>query len=800
MLFKRKPSRKKVTRKKKTVRKKARATKSSRSKMKRSTKRQAGLLRRWWRGLLAVGLLGLLLTFAYSIHLSQSVRVAFDGKRWSIPARVFARPLELYVGAQISDEQLRYELGLLGYRAVSKVSDNAQWSESNGVYQIASRAFEFWDGPQWGQKLRVVLQNDQVVELDDAGTRQSLDIVRLEAPSIGSIYPAHREDRILVRRSEIPDHLVAALLAVEDRRFYEHWGIDPRGLARAMFNNLRAGRVVQGGSTLTQQLVKNFLLSSERSITRKVNEALMAFIVESRYSKDEILEAYVNEIFLGQDRERSIHGFGLAAQFYFNRPLHELRLHETALLVGMVKGASYYNPRRNPVRAKTRRNVVLTAMADQRYITQAQAERAKKAPLGVTQQGKVKDHRYPAFIQMVRDQLRRDYHDEDLTSEGLRIFTTLDPWAQRQASVSANEQLSLIESKRKIKKGTLEMAMVMVSPQGGEVRALLGSRNPSSAGFNRALLAQRPIGSLVKPAVYLAALAQPDRYSLTTLLNDKAVDIKMPNGSRWQPKNYDKKEYGNVPLYQGLMRSLNLSTVDLGLSVGLENVVEMVEKLGITEGKAQPYPSLLLGAVSLSPVEVAQMYQTISAGGYRAPLRAIREVLDAKNQPLQRYGLEVTQVVDNKPVFVLESAMKQVVDQGTARGLKRYLGENPNLAGKTGTTDDLRDSWYAGFGGDHVAVVWVGRDDNKPTGLTGSSGALPIYGQTLRRLGYSPLIQEPPSGVNYEWVDESADLLAGPNCSESMRLPFIQGSEPKRSRACAGGGSSRAGLLDRLFN
>ena len=752
--------------------------------------------RRIWRWLAGLAVLGLLLFGGYLLYLSQQVRVAFDGKRWAVPARVYARPLELYEGAALSAAQLRHELQILGYRKVRRVRAGAQWAGGGSRFVVRTRPFRFWDGEQPGLYLDIRLAGGQVSRLRDERGRP-LDIVRLEPAVIGSIYPAHREDRVLVRRADLPDGLVEALLAVEDRRFFSHHGIDPRGIARAVWSNLRAGGMVQGGSTLTQQLVKNFFLTPERSLWRKFNEALMALIVESRYSKDEILEAYANEVYLGQDGARAIHGFGLAAWFYFNRPLKELELHELALLAGLVKGASYYNPRRHPQRALQRRNLVLDLMARQGFIGEKAARRAKARPLGVTARGHGRQHRYPAFIQLVRRQLARDYREEDLTSEGLRIFTTLDPWEQKVAVDGVAGTLKRLEKGYRIPAGRLQGAMVIVSPQGGEVRALVGGRRAGVSGFNRALDARRPVGSLVKPAVYLTALAQPRRYTLATLLDDEPVRLKLPDGSLWKPRNFDRRTHGKVPLHRALAQSLNLATVHLGLDLGLDAVIDTLHRMGL-EKEVEPYPSLLLGAIPMAPIEVAQLYQTIAAGGFRAPLRAIREVLDADDRPLQRYPLEVEQTLDPVATFLLTANLQEVVQAGTAQRLKRYLGDDFPVAGKTGTTDDLRDAWFAGFGGDRVAVVWVGRDDNKPTGLTGSRGALPVFGQVMRDLRLAPLEALPPPGVEYHWIEADTGRLSAEGCEGAIQLPFARGSAPALRSDCAG--SDGPGLLERLLD
>ena len=771
---------------------KRRSGKGRKGRSRRATARPRRTLLKWGLGL---GLLATLLLGGYSLYLAKEVRVKFEGKRWAVPARVYARPLDLYVGAAVDAEQLATELGELGYRKVTQPAKVAQWSRKGGRFLLRTRPFRFWDEEAPAAYLDVRIADGVVTGLRDGANGRELDLARLEPVPIGSIYPAHNEDRVLVRRQDLPDHLVQALLAVEDRQFFEHPGIDLRAIARAGWSNLRAGHAVQGGSTLTQQLVKNFFLTPERSLWRKFNEALMALILEARYDKDEILEAYANEIFLGQDGERAIHGFGLASYFYFNRPLQELSLPETALLVGLVRGASYYNPRRHPDRAKARRDLVLEQMAGQGMLDAATLAKAKAAPLGVGAQGRHSDHSYPAFVDLVRRQLQRDYREDDLTSEGLRIFTTLDPWAQRQAQRLLDDQLDRLGGKMD---GQLQGAVVLVGAQGGEVRALVGGRAAGFSGFNRALDATRPMGSLVKPAVYLTALSNPARYSLLTPLEDRAITLKLRGGQIWQPQNFDHQEHGTVPLHRALARSYNLATVHLGLDLGLDKVIHTLHALGI-EREIPPLPSLLLGAVSVSPVEVAQMYQTLASGGYRSPLRAIREVLTTDGQPLQRYPLTVNRVVEPGPSFLLTRNLVEVVREGTGRGLARYLGAEPEMAGKTGTSNDLRDSWFAGFGGDQVGVVWIGRDDNGPTGLTGSSGALPVWGRLMAKLKAVPLSLTAPDGVEYAWVLPDSGLLADERCDGAVSFPFMAGYAPQTRSSCMQRQGGVGGFFERLF-
>jgi penicillin-binding protein 1B len=734
------------------------------------------------------------LVFAvYVALLDQQVRSKFSGKRWAVPARVYGRPMELYPGAEISTAQLASELTRLGYRKVSYPKHPASWSMNKNRFLVYTRPFRFWDSEEPSLLAEIVFNNGVIAALKHKDS--DLPLMRLEAPEIGSIYPAHNEDRVLVSREELPDTLVAALFAVEDRAFYSHYGVDPRAILRAGWSNIQARGVVQGGSTLTQQLVKNFYLTRERSLWRKFNEAIMAVLLEIHFSKDQILEGYANEIYLGQDGQRAIHGFGLASHFYFNQPLQELDLPKLALLVGLVKGPSYYDPRRHPERALARRNLVIDLLQEQQLISDSQAKEAKSAKLAVNERKGIGQGRYPAFIDLVRRQLHRDYREEDLTSEGLRIFTTLDPWMQDQASMAVTGRLSQLEKSHKFQQDSLQAAAVLVGPQNGEVLALVGDRNPAYAGFNRALDAVRPIGSLIKPVVYLAALMQPQRYTLISRLEDRSITLKEPNGKKWTPGNYDNQEHGEVLLHKALAHSYNLATVRLGLDIGLDEIVDLLRQLGISRPIDQ-VPALLLGAVSLSPLEVAQLYQTFAANGYYSPLRAIREVLSSSDEPLQRYPLTVRQSVEPGPLYLLNRNLQEVVRQGTGQRLASFVAPEMNIAGKTGTTNNLRDSWFAGFSGDKVAVVWVGRDDNQSAGLTGSSGALLVWGDMMKRLGVMPLGLMKPESVVTEWIEPASGLKADENCSQARQYPFIQGSAPTVEASCVG---SSNGALQRLF-
>ncbi|HEB77633.1 MAG TPA: penicillin-binding protein 1B, partial [Methylothermaceae bacterium] len=563
--------------------------------------------------------------------------------------------------------------------------------------------------------------------------------------------------------------------------FYHHFGLSPKAIARALWADIKAGHIVQGGSTLTQQLVKNFFLTPERSLVRKINEAFMALILEARYDKEEILEAYLNEIYLGQDGARAIHGFGLASEYYFSRSLNELQIHHIALLVGLVRGPIYYNPRRHPQRALKRRNLVLDILHRQDVIDDKTWRRAKRQPLDVTPYFHRPSARYPAFLELVRRQLSLEYPEEDLTTEGLKIFTTLDIQVQDTLERTVARVLPRLEKGYRISK--LETAAVVTRRSSGEIVALVGGRDPRQAGLNRALDSVRPVGSLIKPAVYLTALMQPERYTLITPIPDTPVKIRNHDGSYWKPHNYDRKSHGKVPLYQALVHSYNLATVHLGMQVGLAHVARTVRQLGVSR-PLKLYPSMLLGAAEMTVLEVTQMYQTLANQGFAMPLRAIQAVLANDGTPLQRYPLSLRQTIDGGPVYLLNTILLEVMNSGTGRSAYRILPAKMRVAGKTGTTNDLRDSWFAGFSGDYVAVTWIGRDDNRPTRLSGSRGALQIWARLFSQIAHEPLRLTQPETVEWVWIEPETGLRADENCPGAQRFPFIRGSAPEQVAPC----------------
>ncbi|SDI80142.1 penicillin-binding protein 1B [Pseudomonas flavescens] len=727
-----------------------------------------------------LGLVGLVLFAGFAVYLDAIVQEKFSGKRWTVPAKVYARPLELFVGQKLTKDDLLKEMDALGYRRESTANGPGAVAVSGNNISLHSRGFQFYESVEQAQQVNVRFSGDYVASLTQADGKD-LAVARLEPMLIGGLYPAHQEDRVLIKLDQVPAYLVETLVAVEDREFFNHHGVSPKSIARAVWVNATAGQLRQGGSTLTQQLVKNFYLTNERSLTRKITEAMMAVLLELHYDKREILEAYLNEVFLGQDGQRAVHGFGLASQYFFSQPLSELKLDQVALLVGMVKGPTYYNPRRNPERALARRNLILDLLAEQGVVSPEEAAAAKERPLGITQRGSMANGSFPAFLDLVKRQLREDYRDEDLTEEGLRIFTSFDPILQ----LKAEEALAETFKRQAGRKGAdqVEAGMVVTNPETGEIQALIGSRQPRFAGFNRALDAVRPIGSLIKPAIYLTALERPSQYTLTSRVLDEPFSVKGQDGQVWKPQNYDRKAHGSIYLYQGLANSYNLSTAKLGLELGVPNVLKTLERLGVSR-QWPAYPSMLLGAGALTPMEVTGMYQTLASGGFNTPLRGIRSVLTAEGEPLKRYPYQIQQRFDAGSIYLLQNAMQRTMREGTGRSVYSQLPGSLTLAGKTGTSNDSRDSWFAGFSQDLLAVVWMGRDDNGPTPFTGATGALQAWTGFMRRADPLPLDMPMPDNVVQAWVDAATGQGSAQNCPGAVQMPYIRGSEPTPGPGC----------------
>lgn len=716
---------------------------------------------RWTSWLFFLVVSGGLVFFVYMVYLDAKVRAAFDGSKWTLPAKMYARPMALYPGLLLSEKQLKAELEWSDYHSSAQAYRPGSYTRRGSEWEIFRRAFTYHDGQQPAHKIRIKFANGRIDQLWRDGQEEAF--VRLEPMYIGGIFPAKQEDRELIQLQDLPPALVNTLVAVEDRAFYDHFGISPRGIARAIKTNIQSGRMAQGGSTLTQQLVKNYFLSNERTLKRKAQEALMAILLEMHYSKDQILEAYLNEIYFGQAGRRAIHGVALASRFYFAKSVKELEIEEIALLIGIIKGPSFYSPFRHPERAQQRRNVVLQLMQDLNIIDQQQRILAQGKPIMVASARRGGQREYPAFIELVKKQLQQDYRLQDLQHEGLKIYTTLDPWLQDSAERSVQNHLNRLPNNK-----GLEAAAVITSVDGGEVRAIVGSRNVRYFGFNRALKAKRAIGSLAKPAVYLAALTS-GRYQWNSIISDDPVTIGGQDGKVWQPQNYDKKSRGNILMVDGLSQSLNQATTRLGMRVGLGHVIDIFQQLGVQQ-EIPPYPSILLGTINLTPLEVTEMYQTLASGGFAMSPRSISAVTTANGGVITSYAVEGIQKLDVESVELIRFGMEQVAKRGTAKQLS-WTFPDERIAAKTGTTNDQRDAWFVGFDNRHLGVIWAGRDDNGSTNLYGATGALPIWKNIWKDAGVEGL--RPLTNLPYYYADPSGHLSKVECGDYQTKLPVV---------------------------
>jgi penicillin-binding protein 1B len=742
-------------------------------------------------GLLITGIVaGLLLPWV--IYLNHIVTHEFEGRKWDLPSRVFARSLDLYPGLPLSIDNFQLELETAGYTKTRSADTPGTFATNGSQVKLFRRAFGFLEGEEGPRRVLVTFDGLAVSSIRDADSAMNLDLFRVDPAEIASIYPLHKEDRVLVSLEQAPPMLVTGLQAVEDRNFKHHPGVDLKGVLRAVVANIKAGKTVQGGSTLTQQLVKNYFLDGERTMTRKLNEAIMAVLLEWHYDKGEILEAYLNEVYLGQQGALAIHGFGRAATFYFDTPLNRLETHQLALLVGMVKGASLYNPRRHPERALNRRNSVLGVFWDTGLISGSQARQQQSKPLGVSARPSSRANRYHAFIDLVRAHLAADYKEEDLKTEGLRVFTTLSPWEQEQAQNAVSGGLDRLVA-RDLPAG-LQGAMVVADVTSGEIKAVVGDRHANRAGFNRALDARRQVGSVIKPLVYLLALEHDSDYNLLSFIEDAPLSLRQSDGSQWSPENYDKTSHGRVTLLKALTRSYNQATVRLGLNIGASNLVQKLVQLGVDTDIAA-VPSIFLGAVELTPLEVTQIYQSLAAGGFSVPLRSVTAVQTAEGESLNRYPLRLMPQPRREAIAVLNYALTQVV---AGPG---FQARPAVIAGKTGTSNDRRDSWFVGYTADRIGVVWVGQDDNSPAGVTGSNAAMRVWANLFRQLPLQSVDLRMPDKAHWLWADREQGLLTGEHCESAAQVPFIIGSEPTGVTACyeAMGHRDEESFWNRLF-
>jgi penicillin-binding protein 1B len=750
-------------------------------------------LPRWLRNL---GIALLLIAFAagfvaasHIVRLDRIVVAKFAGKPFRVPSRVYSAPTIVYPGLDLRLVDLRGTLERLGYRESSETKElkPGRFVWSPGRVRVHLRAFEHPTRPEPARDVVLRLTGNIIEEIRQLPRGQEIGAVQIDPEQIGAYYGPDREQRDLVTLDDVPDHLVNAILAVEDQRFQTHPGIDFRRIGGAMLANLRAGRVAQGGSTLTQQLVKNFFLTPERTLQRKVQEALMALVVEIRFDKAAILTAYLNEIYFGQRGSTAIHGVGEATRLFFGKKPQELQVEESALLAAIIQSPNGLSPQRNPDRATMRRNLVLQLMHDQGRIDASTLARAQATGLQLASVSPDPgDARY--FLDLLRRQLSEGYDSEVLTTEGLRIYSTLDRRLQRIAASALRGGIEKLEAKYpKLKRADPEKAvqgcLVAMRPQTGELLALVGGRDYGVSQFDRCTQAQRPTGSVFKPFVYIAAL-EPVRgrpaITLADFLDDSPFEVKTSQGM-WRPQNYDHEFNGRVPVREAIERSLNVATARLANDIGIPRVVDVAKRLGI-RGKLPLVPSLALGTAEVAPIDVARAYATIASGGTRPETQTIEDLVDASGHTLERRRLGFERVLDPGTAYLATSLLQGVADRGTARGV-RSTGLSGPVAAKTGTTDSERDLWFVGFTPELVAVVWIGFDEPQSLGVPSSVGALPVWRQFVDEAtgGRVRGAFMRPKEIEKVDIEPVSGARALPGCPSRRPEYFLTGTAPENT-------------------
>lgn len=702
----------------------------------------------------------------YLIYLDNKVTRKFEGRKWQIPAQIFAQPLSISRNSKLSMPQLVEHLEQLNYRQTDKLTGAGQYLVSRDHVSVIRRAHELPSGHEGELGLIIEFSGQQVRKVVKRDDLTPLTIAHFEPLLIERLLSPHQQDREFLPLESFPELFKDTLLLVEDRDFYHHSGVSLSAILRALWTNIMAGRTVQGGSTLTQQLAKNFYLNHQRNLWRKINEAFIALLLDYRYSKDQILEAYVNEVFLGQFHNRAIHGFGLASFYYFSKPINELTAQEFAVLVGTIKGPGFYNPHRQAERATERRDLILRLMFKHHLLDKPEYQLAVNSPLGVSDKKAFMPLRFPAYISQVKRDLRRYVQDKDILSDGIKVYTYLNPRIQTASEWAIVHQLPKIEAEHNI--SDVQAASVSVDIKSGGISAMVGAKQVNYSGLNRAVDMRRNIGSLIKPAVYLQALSQPDDYHLASLLDDEAITLKNRHGKKWSPKNFSKKYNGQMTLIDALAQSQNVPTVNLGMSLGVGEVSDGLRKLGVT-GNIPQYPSLFLGALELSPLDVSQMYTTIAGRGIHKPLSSIETVVGADGELIWRNTLRARANFTPQSIYLLQQALKEVALTGTAKQLARQFPQ-VSFAGKTGTTDDLRDSWFSGFDNNTVSTFWLGKDDYSPVGLTATQGALRLFRNMRSQVPGTSIEDIVPSNIEQRYFSKALGVEVAAECNNVVAL------------------------------
>ncbi len=734
---------------------------------------------------------GLVAFAALAFYVYRQSVGKFELRRLSLPTRIFTDLQPLKPGMALQPDDLVDKLNRLGYRSTNAVAQPGDYATSGrNQIDVYTRPFSHPTGAYPAQPVRIVFRGGAITSVVSLEAAHDVTNAALEPELLTSILSDQLENRRPATLDQVPQRLQDAVVVTEDVRFWHHPGVDPIGIARAMVQNIRGGAVAQGGSTLTQQLVKNYYLTSERTFRRKIVEAFMAIILDARYSKREILEAYLNDIYLGRNRSISIVGVGEASHFYFGKPVSEINVPEAALLAGMIRSPNNYSPFTHPDKALERRNTVLQLMLNNRKIDRATYDQAMATPLprqpfrSRSGLGSI-----PFYVDRVLQEMANDYGIKDVKGRGLEIYTAIDLAAQDSATRTLVNGLEGLERgsrrlRRRNPQEALQGVMIVVDVPSGEIRALVGGRNYDTNQFNRALNARRQVGSLIKPFVYLTAFEpslSQQNITPATLVSDTRFVLKRKFAPDWSPRNYGDVYRGTVTVQEALEQSLNSASVRIGLACGLQPIFKTMHTLGVTED-LQENPAILLGAVGIPPIEMADAYSTIARVGARVPLRAIRFVTNDRGKLISSGDSpQPVQVFPARDAFILDTVMKGPVDRGTAHVVRR-MGFKKIAAGKTGTTNDLRDAWFIGFTPQTLALTWVGFDDNTPVGLAGGDAAAPIWAKFMipYTAGQPDLDFAAPPGIVFAQIDETSGGLAVPECPPNVVVndAFKAGTQP----------------------
>jgi penicillin-binding protein 1B len=709
----------------------------------------------------------------------------FAARQEQFPSRLYSSSLELSEGRELPAYTLLARLARLGYRRVDSGPSRAgEYVLAGKELRISLREFDYPEGHFSGDRVRIQFKGNRIRRITSITTGRHLSKTLIEPELIATFYQELQEERTWYSLNQFPEVLRKAVLSVEDRSFYHHAGVDPRGVARAIYVDLSHRRAVQGGSTLTQQLAKNLYANRKRDLIRKALETVAAVMLEARYSKNQIFEAYLNEVYMGQKGPVAISGMGEAARFYFRKRPPELTLSESTLLAGMISSPGLYNPYRNPKAAIARRNRVLKSMVETGDLTEAAFKGTRSLDLGVTRQRSV-NYRAPYLVDFLEEEVRKTFPESPPSGAGLKVFSTVDPDLQEQAEEALGTGLDRLERSfpalGKYPRGSLQGALVALRVSDGEILALVGGRDYRLSQFNRTYQAHRQPGSLFKPFVYLAGIdrAQYDpafSFTAATPLDDSPLEL-MSGGKRYTPQNYDHEFHGTVTARSALEQSLNVATIRAATQIGLNHVATVARRCGI-ESRLPHVPSLALGTAEVTPLEMASAYASLASGGVRNSPRAIRAVTDRRGRTLEPEDSPGTRVVSPQAAYLITNLLEGVIQRGTAASAAA-LGFSGVAAGKTGTTDDLRDAWFVGYTPELLALVWVGYDDNRALGLTGAQAALPIWVDFMMssgRVGSSGFPE--PEGLLHESVDPETGQLATWKCPEKIDELFIEGTQP----------------------